>query len=125
MQYRFMSGSHNPQDIAGPHSVAKLYEQACERSTVLERQWIQGRKDAQEASGNSPITFPSHYRNVKDAFGQFDMDFRPEAQKEAEKFSKYAWVSSFFASLRRGSAEAAVSFACHHRSLATTPPSLS
>lgn len=125
LQYRFLSGGYNSQDNAEPHSVVKLYEQACERSIMLERQWIQRRKDAQEASANSPTTFPSHYRNAKDALGQFDMNFGTEAQKEAEKFSKYAWVSSFFASLLRDCAEGAVSFSCHHRSLATTPPSLS
>ncbi|KAJ9100033.1 hypothetical protein QFC20_005557 [Naganishia adeliensis] len=94
LQYRSMSSRYNSEDTAKPHSATELYEQACERSARLEQQWMLSRKNVQETSGNSPITFPSYWRGTKDEFGLREVDNRTEAQKAVERHSKYAWVPS-------------------------------
>lgn len=99
LRYRSMSSRYNSEDTPKPHSATELYEQACERSARLEQQWMLSRKNVQETSGNSPITFPSYWRGTKDEFGPCEVNNRTEAQKAVERHSKYAWVSSFFASL--------------------------
>lgn len=101
LHYRSLSSRYNSENAPDSLGIDKQYEQACERSGRLEQQWIQNRKDIQEASGNSPITFPSYFRDLNDEFGPFDMDVRTEAQRAVERHSKYAWVSSFLALLPR------------------------
>lgn len=98
LHHRGFSLKYKSEALDDTHStVSKQYEQACERSARLEQQWIHNRQKVQEATGNSPITFPSYVRDLEEHAGPFEIDIRQEAERAVQRHSKYAWVSCLIA----------------------------
>jgi hypothetical protein len=89
LHHRAFSAKYKSEALDDTHStVSKQYEQACERSARLERQWIQNRQKIQEVTGNSPITFPSYVRDLEEHAGPFEMDIRKGAERAVDRHSK-------------------------------------
>lgn len=89
---RSFSTSRISTQAKDTRAVSELYIEACERTAQLEKRWLARRKASPEArldQHSGPFTWPSESH-----LGPFDTNVWPEAQREVERHSKYAWVSA-------------------------------